>query len=82
LRRRAAAGIILRSTLRTLNASLRARIQVVPIEGLQSTKLFVTAAVSPTLTPARRATAERWLRRAGTAARFRSMGLEAPYREP
>jgi hypothetical protein len=82
LARRAVAGVVLRSTLRSLGRGTRARLAVVPIEGLRAGDVFVTAAISRSSTAGRAAAAQRWLRADGTAADLRAAGLDAPYREP
>jgi hypothetical protein len=82
LARRAVAGVVFRSTLRSLPRGTRARLAVVPIDALRSRKLLVTAAVSRSATASRAEAARRWLRADGTAADLRAAGLDAPYREP
>jgi hypothetical protein len=80
--RRAVAGVIFRSTLRSLARGTRAGLAVVPIDALRSRRLLVTAAVSRSSTADRAAAAQRWLRADDTAADLRAAGLDAPYREP
>jgi hypothetical protein len=82
LARRAVAGVVLRSTLRSLGRGTRARLAVVSVDGLRAGDLYVTAAISRSSTAGRAAAARRWLRADGTAADLRAAGLNAPYREP